>query len=353
MKRFRLLSLCVFLALIALSACAWFFPRGPGIHPNPYQNFIGTMVAQTLTAYPSPTLQPSLTATFTQTPVRPPQTPRDFIYWYFDNINARNYTLTWSLLTDRFKDSLDDSSQDAYQVYVDFWNTVKKVTVIDVNYVCQGDLCAVEVTLQLVYFNGQFNTTSYPYTLTYDRYRGTWMFDYFPAPTATPRRTATASRTRTRTPTPTITPTHTKTGTATLTPTRTPTRTPKTRTPTATRTRTPTHKPTKTPTNTKTRINTKTYTPTSGPTYTFTATGAPIETATPTISPTPTETATSTFTPIPTASDTPSHAPSETSTTTAGRPGGRDEHAIIVDASTGQVTFLAWLVEISMRLIWI
>jgi hypothetical protein len=350
-KHSRLLLLSVALALMLLPACTWFFPGGGGIRPNPYQNFIETIVAQTLTAYPYPTPQPSLTATFTQTAVLSPQTPRDFINWYFDNINARNYTLTWSLLTDRFKDSLDDSSQGAYQVYVDFWNSIKKVTVIDVYYVCQGDLCTVKVTLQLVYYSGLINTTTYPYTLTYDHYRGTWMFDYFPGPTATPSRTATASRTRTRTPTPTITPTRTKTGTTTLTPTRTPTRTPKTRTPTATPTSTPTHKPTKTPTNTRTPIFT--LTPTSSPTYTLSTTNTPIETATPTISRTPTETETPTFTPRPTASDTPSPTPSETSTSIADRPGGLYEAAIKMGTAAGQLSFLAWLAEISMRLIWI
>ncbi len=176
MNRFKPLSFSVLLLLLTFSACARFYPSGAPTQPNPYSNLIGTIVAQTLTAFPSAT---------TQTAALLAQTPQDFIPYYFDNINSRNYALTWSLLSDRFKNNLNGSSQDGYQVYVDFWNTVNHVVVLDVTHVCQGDQCAVNVTLQLDYYNGPFDTSIYPYTLTYDHARNTWLFDLLPDPAAT------------------------------------------------------------------------------------------------------------------------------------------------------------------------
>jgi len=356
-KRFRLLSLSILLALTALSACVWFFPPAPTA--NPYRDFIGTIVARTLTAFPSPTLQPSLTA------VLPSQTPCGFISFYFDNINTRNYTLTWSLLTDRFKNSLGNSSESGYQVYVDFWNTVKKVTVIDCNFVRQGDLCAVDTSLQMVYNNGQFNTTTYPYTLTYDHIRNTWLFDYLPnttatltrtkTPTPSPTKKATKTNTPTRTNTPTHTPTHTPTRTATRTRTVTPTRTgTRTRTPTKTpsRTQTPsasrtsTLTPSPSSTNTLASSPTFTRTPMDTPSSTFTFTPAESETTTYTSS--PTETEKPTFTPTPTASDTPSLTPSDTPTTASNQANVRGvDRALSIGAPPLWKSFTAWLSDIS------
>ncbi|MGD0877484.1 MAG: LysM peptidoglycan-binding domain-containing protein [Anaerolineales bacterium] len=192
MNRFKLLSFSFFLVLLFLSACARFYPSGPATPPNPY-NIIGTIVAQTLTAFPS---------TITQTATLPAQTPQDFISYYFDAINSRNYILTWSLLSDRFKNALNGPSQGGYQGYVDFWNTVNRVTVLDVTHTCQSDVCAVNVTLRLDYNNGQSDTSIYPYALTYDHARYTWLFDVLPpvptsqeqaSPTSTPAGMAIAS----------------------------------------------------------------------------------------------------------------------------------------------------------------
>jgi hypothetical protein len=186
MNRFRLLFLSVLLTLLTFSACVRSSPQSLTNQPNPYNNLVGTIVAQTLTAFPSATLQPNLTATFTQT-------PQGFISYYFDNINSRNYALTWSLLSDSFQNNLNGSLQDGYQVYVDFWNTVHQVTVMDAIPACQADLCAVKVTLRLDYYNGLLDTSIYPYNLTYDHARNTWLFDFIPSPTATPTLIVTAT----------------------------------------------------------------------------------------------------------------------------------------------------------------
>lgn len=297
MKRFKLFSLSFLLTLLTLSACTMFYPPSPPTQPNPYSEIIQVIVAQTLTAFPYLTIQPSLTATFTQTATLAAQTPQAFIYFYFDNINARNYTLTWSLLTDSFKNRLSGS----YQVYLDYWNSVKHVTVVSAFYTCSGDLCAVYATLQIEYKSGQVTSDTYPYILIRDYTQNVWMFDYIPAPVNTPTRTATFTATRTHTPT----ATRTHTPTATLT-----------RTITATRTRTGTF--TITPTSTTSATVSVTFTPTPTWTSTFTLTLTASATPTDTMTPiwTPTPTGTPTWTPSPTETPTWTPSPTETPTET-------------------------------------
>ena len=301
MNRSRLLTLPLLLALLTLSACLRSAPATPLQFSTLSYNL--TSIAQTMmplpssTPSPSPTVNPDLTATFPAD-----LNPQSFIYSYFSNINARNYTFTWSLLTDSFQ-----NRSGGYQAYLDFWNSVKQVVVKDAFYSCQGDLCFVNAILQIEYTNGKVTTDTYPYTLRKDYTRNTWMFDFIPSPTNTPTRTATPTVTRTRTIT--RTPTRTLTRTPTLTKTATLTRTPTvTRTPTMTASLTATATPTHTGTATPTPTGTSTLTPTG------TATPTPTESLTPTITPTATETATST--PTATASETPTWTPTGTATET-------------------------------------
>ena len=287
MNRFRLFSFFVLPTLLILSACTMVYPLSPPTQTNPYNDIIQTIVSQTLTAFPYPTIQPGFTATYTQTVTSIPQTPNEFVSFYFDAINSRNYSLTWSLLTDRFKNNLNGSSPYYFKDYVDFWNSVNQVTVKDVNDVCQGDLCAINATLELDYYNGQRTTATYPYTLTYEHIRKTWLFDSFPINSAT----ATVTRTKTRTPTATQTITRTPSGTPTKTasPTRTASVTPsQTHSPTPTLTRTPTPSFTPTSMATTTYTDTASATPTETMTPAFTPTDSPTPTWTPSETPTPT-----------------------------------------------------------------
>jgi LasA protease len=184
MNRVKLLSFSIPLMLLIFSGCTRPYLSGPATQTNPDSNFLGTIVAQTLTALP---------AAHTQTATSTVQAPPDFISYYFNNVNSRNYTLTWTLLSDRFQNNLNGSSQDGYQVYIDFWNSVNRATVLDVTHTCQGNQCAVNVTLELDYFNGQSDTSIIPYTLTYDHARNTWLFDLLPIPTAIPASMVTAT----------------------------------------------------------------------------------------------------------------------------------------------------------------
>jgi LasA protease len=184
MKHFRLFFLSILLVLLLLSACGRSPLSIPATPTDPYSHFVSTIVAQTLTAFPYPAAQ---------TAALPSRTPQDFIINYFNNINSRNYALTWTLLSVRFQDNLNGSAQDGYQLYVDFWDSVDRATVSDVTQTCQADVCAVNVTLRLDYKNGQFDTSIYPYTLTFDHVRNTWLFDLPPTPTAAPAAQATAT----------------------------------------------------------------------------------------------------------------------------------------------------------------
>ncbi len=301
MKWHKYLSAAVFLLLLLIPACVKNFSKTPTPMPLPDENFIKTSVAATLTALAPATLTFSPTPFFTDTLNPGAMTPHDFMYYYFDNINRREYSLTWSLLTDSFKARLNGPNQGGYEGYVAFWDSIKMATVLNAFYVCNGDLCAVSTTLQLDYANGAHDTSVYDYTVRFDHGLNTWQFDYIPAPTGTASRTHTTTRsgtstyTFTRTATPTSTPTATFTSMAT-----------KTATTTATRTSTSTMTFTPSQTASMTATTTSTYAASETPTFTTTFTASE--------SPTTSPTATETMTPTMTVTDTPSETPTETAT---------------------------------------
>lgn len=104
-----------------------------------------------------------------------------FIYYYFQHINNRDYTTTWSLLTDAFKAAVNP---DGYGGYTAFWNTVQRV---DVHYVYlnyfDGYFANVSVDMTYNYYNGTVVRTVVPFRLAYNVSRVTWMFDvYSPVP---------------------------------------------------------------------------------------------------------------------------------------------------------------------------
>lgn len=107
-----------------------------------------------------------------------PYTPQQFIYYYYNNINARNYTLTWSLLTDSFVANNNGPSTGGYAGYVSFWDSVTRV---DVNYVTvtsQGSGYA-NVTAGLTYnwTDGHVTSASLPFRLIYNSTLGNWQFN--------------------------------------------------------------------------------------------------------------------------------------------------------------------------------
>jgi hypothetical protein len=100
-----------------------------------------------------------------------------FIYYYYQHINNRDYATTWSLLTDAFKAA---NNSTGYTGYVNFWNTVSRV---DVWYVTlntfNGYYASVTVDMSYTYFNGTVTRVAQPFYLAYNVTRGTWMFDTY------------------------------------------------------------------------------------------------------------------------------------------------------------------------------
>ena len=147
-------------------------------------SFIFPPVTQTAILSHTPTSRTGATATPTSTPtntasVTPaiPQDPREFIYFYFDNINNRNYDLTWSLLSNQYKAK---TNPDGIEQYKKFWDSYT-VKVTSVSYELVTDT-AVKVSLKTVFYKANASTNeNLTYYLTSDNPQGSWLFDIAPA----------------------------------------------------------------------------------------------------------------------------------------------------------------------------
>jgi hypothetical protein len=104
--------------------------------------------------------------------------PVEFINFYFRNINARNYQLTWSLLSEHFINTMNSPAQGGYQGYVDYWNTARQVDILDVAIESQnGGSARVNVNMTVQYENGKTINWHQHFSLIYENARNTWLFD--------------------------------------------------------------------------------------------------------------------------------------------------------------------------------
>lgn len=55
--------------------------------------------------------------------------PDQFVRDYYAGINARNYTYTWALLSTNFKEQNHSADDKGFDAYVEWWNTIERVTV--------------------------------------------------------------------------------------------------------------------------------------------------------------------------------------------------------------------------------
>jgi len=143
----------------------------------------------TATATPTVETQPiAITATSipTGTPFVPTATIvptqsnslEQFIHTYYEAINSRNYENTWSLLSDAFKTNSNSLQNGGYQGYVDFWNTVDHVEVLETRILEQNSQSAkVFVVANYHYKNGVTTTSQQDFNFIYDFTRNTWLFD--------------------------------------------------------------------------------------------------------------------------------------------------------------------------------
>lgn len=206
MKRMLMFMIPV---VLFLSACGQVQPSTPPV------NVVQTSVALTLTAYPShtptqllsstPAVSTPTTVTATTTnallptptnstptpiptiPVIPPTAapawnpsyPDQFIRYYYQHINARDYNTTWSLLSDVFKFAVNSTAEGGYGGYVDFWDTVQRVDINNVTIISQSSHAAqVLVDMVYNYKNGAVIRSQHYFQLYYYTPRSTWMFDY-------------------------------------------------------------------------------------------------------------------------------------------------------------------------------
>ncbi len=108
------------------------------------------------------------------TAIPPVSYPADFIYYYFNNLNLRNYALTWSLLDANF---IARNNPDGYTGYVNYWNTVSNVNVtyVTVNSYTSS-YASVTVGLVFTYVNSLVTSASATYQLVYNTGLGNWQF---------------------------------------------------------------------------------------------------------------------------------------------------------------------------------
>jgi hypothetical protein len=205
------------LLLIFLGACS------PSVVSTPAVDVIRTSVAQTLTALPSqipavilatpagntpttslPTITTQAPIPTTIVPAAPtmviiPPTPiryptaiiyptplplwsptyvDQFIYYYFQRINARDYSTSWSLLTDSFKAAVNSEVSGGYSGYTAYWNTVQRVDILNVIVTSWNvNYATVAVNMVYNYLDGHVNSSNQTFHLFYDTWRGSWMFD--------------------------------------------------------------------------------------------------------------------------------------------------------------------------------
>ncbi len=146
---------------------------------------ISTTITPTYT--PTPTSTPTSTPTEpTHTPLPPgitpptntpmpeiPANPVDFVTFYFENINAGNYDLTWDLLSDQFKAEFNPDP-DGKESYKDTWNNSSNVVINSVEYT------KISNTAAIVIINSNIASTPLNYYLVWEGSRNTWLFELMP-----------------------------------------------------------------------------------------------------------------------------------------------------------------------------
>jgi hypothetical protein len=142
--------------------------------PTVPTTYITITVSPTFTPIVGATTQ-SPTEVIPTTPALPavtiPSDPVDFIYFYYENINDRNYDLTWSLLSDDFKSVFNPGGKNPY---MDFWNTVSNVEIYSAEQTKISDNATVVV------INSNIRRDQLNYYLLRNNAQSNWLF--YPMP---------------------------------------------------------------------------------------------------------------------------------------------------------------------------
>ena len=152
-----------------LSTGGWVSPTsGLTVTPMPFP--------PTQALVPSPT-SPATESSPTVAIVSPEQAIRD----YYSAINNRQYEVTWSRLSDHFKDKFNCCTQDGYHDfdgYLRWWDSVARVDIGEVRIIRQSDSTAtVFAELSYLLKDGRRVTDSKPYIqLVFDDSTCAWLF---------------------------------------------------------------------------------------------------------------------------------------------------------------------------------
>ncbi len=101
--------------------------------------------------------------------------PEDFIRYYFDAITSqRNYDYLWSLQTEDFH---REASNNSYNDYVSYWNTIDDIKVNSINFYDQTAYTIRCRTKMSFYKQGENIPVDLVFYLVYDKGKGSWVFD--------------------------------------------------------------------------------------------------------------------------------------------------------------------------------
>lgn len=101
-----------------------------------------------------------------------------FIRLYYDTINKKDYETSWNMLSDTFKADMHGPEKGGRQGYVDFWNTVDSVEIVDITIVKQDNNSAtvhIKATYNYAYGATPSDRDHY---FTFDKVKNTWLFGW-------------------------------------------------------------------------------------------------------------------------------------------------------------------------------
>ena len=122
------------------------------------------------------TLTPTSAPTFTPTVIPPAS---DAVIFYYSQVSADNFELTWNLLSDSYKATVNKTGFGPYQ---DYWSSVDRVTVgsITTSY-DDGRTAVIIVDLTYYYRDGRvIQANGREIDLIYDTQRQTWLINGTP-----------------------------------------------------------------------------------------------------------------------------------------------------------------------------
>jgi hypothetical protein len=106
----------------------------------------------------------------TQSPV-----PEEFVRQYFQLIEQRDYSQTWAMLSDHYR---QQNNSTGYQPYVNFWNTIQSMSIGNVQPISQDPQSArLQAQLTFHFTGGKTSTQTITFSLVSDAASGSWLID--------------------------------------------------------------------------------------------------------------------------------------------------------------------------------